>query len=253
MESDFGEGAMQKQIQKIRRSESGITGLETAIILIAFVVVASVFSFTVLTSGIFGAEKSKEAVSASFDEVRSSMTLKGNTIAYTGAVDNDGAPTTTTDRQDAAVRVDFTIGVALNGSPIDVTPAYQLDTASKFLETSGSTNTLVIQYIDATQTIDDMAWTIAFTGSNDGDFSLEPTEKAVITVWLQNLSWDANVPVDGLFYRTGTDSTDPFIDATGGLLQRFDVFSVQLTPVLGTPLFIEKIIPQSLNPIMNLR
>ena len=38
------------------QDERGITGLETAIILIAFVVVASVFAFTVLSTGVFLAE-----------------------------------------------------------------------------------------------------------------------------------------------------------------------------------------------------
>ena len=37
------------QLQKLIREQSGITGLETAIVLIAFVVVAAVFAFTVLT------------------------------------------------------------------------------------------------------------------------------------------------------------------------------------------------------------
>ena len=46
------------------RDQSGITGLETAIILIAFVVVASVFAFTVLSTGIFSAERGKETVFA---------------------------------------------------------------------------------------------------------------------------------------------------------------------------------------------
>ena len=40
-------------------SQRGITGLETAIILIAFVVVASVFAFTVISTGIFTSETSK--------------------------------------------------------------------------------------------------------------------------------------------------------------------------------------------------
>jgi flagellin FlaB len=44
--------------------QRGITGLETAIILIAFVVVASVFAFTVLSTGIFSSERSKETVFA---------------------------------------------------------------------------------------------------------------------------------------------------------------------------------------------
>ena len=41
-------------------SERGITGLETAIILIAFVVVASVFAFTVLSMGIFASRDQKK-------------------------------------------------------------------------------------------------------------------------------------------------------------------------------------------------
>ena len=44
--------------------QRGVTGLETAIILIAFVVVASVFAFTVLSTGIFSAERGKETVYA---------------------------------------------------------------------------------------------------------------------------------------------------------------------------------------------
>ncbi len=44
--------------------QRGITGLETAIILIAFVVVASVFAFTVLSTGIFASERSKDTVCA---------------------------------------------------------------------------------------------------------------------------------------------------------------------------------------------
>ncbi|MBN2219271.1 MAG: hypothetical protein JW697_03235, partial [Kosmotogaceae bacterium] len=37
-----------KVVEKIHRKEEGITGLETAIILIAFVIVASVFSYVVI-------------------------------------------------------------------------------------------------------------------------------------------------------------------------------------------------------------
>ena len=48
-------------------AQRGITGLETAIILIAFVVVASVFAFTVLSTGIFSSERSKETVFAALD------------------------------------------------------------------------------------------------------------------------------------------------------------------------------------------
>lgn len=56
------------------QSQQGITGLETAIILIAFIVVASVFAYTVLTAGVFSSQKANESVNAAIQEVRSSIT-----------------------------------------------------------------------------------------------------------------------------------------------------------------------------------
>ncbi|MCI0779097.1 MAG: hypothetical protein J4N32_03700, partial [Chloroflexi bacterium] len=148
------------------------------------------------------------------------------------------------------VRIALTIGVALQGVPLDVTPAYQINDTNKNLELSGDTNSLVINYIDQKQVISNVAWTVAFSGSNDGDFSLEPTERAVLTMWLQDYKYDA---IHGLYYALGTDITDPFLDTEADLLGAFDLFSIEISPVQGTPLFIEKVVPQSLNDIMNLR
>ena len=72
-----------------------VTGLETAIILIAFVVVASVFAFTVLSTGIFSAERGKETVYAGLEQARGSVELKGSVIA------NGVADTVLDDAEDA--------------------------------------------------------------------------------------------------------------------------------------------------------
>ena len=61
--------------------ERGITGLETAIVLIAFVVVASVFAFAVLTTGLLSSEKSKEAVIGALEETASTVSLRGSVVA----------------------------------------------------------------------------------------------------------------------------------------------------------------------------
>ena len=61
--------------------ERGITGLETAIVLIAFVVVASVFAFAVLNSGLLGSERSKETVLGGLAETSSTVGLRGDVIA----------------------------------------------------------------------------------------------------------------------------------------------------------------------------
>jgi flagellin FlaB len=71
---------MNSQFKRMLKDESGITALETAIILIAFVVVAAIFAFTVLSTGTFLTERSKEAAYAGLQEVRGSLELKGSVV-----------------------------------------------------------------------------------------------------------------------------------------------------------------------------
>ena len=63
------------------KEQRGVTGLETAIILIAFVVVASVFAFTVPSTGIFSSERGKETVFAGLQEARGTIEPKGSVVA----------------------------------------------------------------------------------------------------------------------------------------------------------------------------
>jgi len=74
---------MNAKLNRWLKDESGITALETAIILIAFVVVAAIFAFTVLSTGTFLTERSKEAAYAGLQEVRGSMELKGGVVLET--------------------------------------------------------------------------------------------------------------------------------------------------------------------------
>ena len=68
-------------------NQRGITGLETAIVLIAFVVVASVFAFAVLNTGFLSSEKSKEAALGGLQETSSTLSLRGEVIADSNAAD----------------------------------------------------------------------------------------------------------------------------------------------------------------------
>ena len=71
---------MNSELNRLIKEERGITALETAIILIAFVVVAAIFAFTVLTTGTFLTEQSKQAAYAGLQEVSSSMQLEGSVV-----------------------------------------------------------------------------------------------------------------------------------------------------------------------------
>ncbi|AGK60851.1 archaeal flagellin N-terminal-like domain protein [Archaeoglobus sulfaticallidus PM70-1] len=66
--------------EKIRMDEKGFTGLEAAIVLIAFVVVAAVFSYVMLGAGFFTTQKSQEVVHTGVQQASSSIELAGDVV-----------------------------------------------------------------------------------------------------------------------------------------------------------------------------
>src|SRR5512133_683494 len=66
---------------RFTKSENGFTGLEAAIVLIAFVVVAAVFSYVMLGAGFFTTQKSQEVVHTGVTQASSSVELGGDVIA----------------------------------------------------------------------------------------------------------------------------------------------------------------------------
>ena len=68
------------KVTGLHANQRGITGLETAIVLIAFVVVASVFAFAVLSTGLLSSEKSKETVLGGLEETSSTISVRGSVI-----------------------------------------------------------------------------------------------------------------------------------------------------------------------------
>jgi flagellin FlaB len=143
-------------LRRIHREERGITGLETAIILIAFVVVATIFAFVVLTTGIFSAERGKETVFAGLSKARGTMEVRGGIVASA-----TGSPL-------AVTNISFTVATTAGGESIPLDP-------------DAGTNRTVIAYRDASVTSDDVPYT-ADDIVGDGDHLLEPGEVKVISI-----------------------------------------------------------------------
>jgi flagellin-like protein len=78
-----------RYFKNIYKEQKGITGLETAIILIAFVVVAAVFAYTVLSAGLFSTQKSQEAVYSGLAETQNTIDIKGAVVANGAAMLNN--------------------------------------------------------------------------------------------------------------------------------------------------------------------
>ncbi len=224
---------MIRKLTGIHRWQKGITGLETAIILIAFVVVASVFAYTVLSAGLFSTQKSQEAVYAGLEETQSTMEQSGGVIAYKGDSNIGGAAS-------SVGRVEITIRSAMKGGePIDLTPPYTL--AGGALVSSGLENPATITFSDSNMIIADAAWTLSFIGNNNDDYYLETNEKAVITVWLHSYdgtNWSDGAVADGFLGNT--------------YVQTDDTFRLEIKAAKGAVLTVERTTPAYLDTVMDL-
>jgi flagellin FlaB len=152
-------GKLTELFRSLHKREEGITGLETAIILIAFVIVASVFAFVVLSTGLFSAERGKETVFAGLEKARGNLEVRG-ALTVTD-VDTNGTI-------DDADSIQFNVALAAGGYPISLNPdAY--------------TNSVVINWIDAQAREADVTYAVAWI-LTDGDTLLETGELAEVTV-----------------------------------------------------------------------
>ena len=231
---------MLKRIKKLlQRDERGITGLETAIILIAFVVVASVFAYTVLSAGIFSSQKGQEAIYEGLEETRASMALRGSVLGY-GATACD---LSNVSNRSTLWKVAFTLTNTLEGQAIDLTPAWSGGVTSA-LATTGDTNVCIVAYADQNQYIGDCAWTLGWVGKNDSDNLLESEEKAVMTVFLCD------------YYNTthcqiGNNSVG-LVDGLGNCVDPYDTCTWEIRPETGAALVIERTMPARIDTIMDL-
>lgn len=168
-----GKRWLEARWRALSKDQRGITGLETAIVLIAFVVVASVFAFAVLSTGLLSSEKSKETVLGGLAETSSTISIRGDIIAEAIA-DKTSIKT-----------VKFTLSSAAQAADaVDL-----------------STTGVVVTYLDSTQAINCKDKDYNFDGDPDtaeckwetlwiignGDL-LDPGEQTDMTVTLTNLS-----------------------------------------------------------------
>jgi flagellin FlaB len=167
---------MTRNMNKLLKDESGITALETAIILIAFVVVASVFAFTILSAGTASTERGEAAIYAGLEQVEGSMEVLGGVIAKA----NTG--------NTKVMTVEFTLTSAAGGGAIDLTQP--------------TDNKVVIDYRDESQFHTNITWTTSWLvcGESSCDNLLEEDEQVLIIVPLSDtLSSDLGTDTDFAF------------------------------------------------------
>jgi flagellin FlaB len=190
---------LKRLFASLHKREEGITGLETAIILIAFVIVASVFAFVVLSTGLFSSERGKEAVFAGLEKARGNLETRG---ALTVSDANDDGVI------DSADEIVFNVATAAAGFPIMVDP-------------TAYTNTVVINWIDADDRVPDLVYVVTQV-LGDGDLLLEAGELFQVTV---NPPPGSTLSVNEVF-------TLEVIPPTGGTMLLSRIMPPEIDPVM---------------------
>jgi flagellin FlaB len=155
--------------------QRGITGLETAIVLIAFVMVASVFAYVVLSAGLFSSQKAKEAVYQGMGQTSGSVALKGNVLA----------------RMENSVvkQVYIPIAAVAGGNPTD------------FSDTSTNNTKVNVSYSDANYFFSSVNWSLTKVITVNSDNLLDENEMFLITVDLTGLSYNGTAVSVGAYQR----------------------------------------------------
>ena len=228
------------------RRQNGITGLETAIVLIAFVVVASVFAFTIRSAGVFSSEANKQTIHAGLKETRTRLRQHGSAFAFAGFVGST----------QAVHKLVFIVSNSLAGEPVDLTAPYTTDDSGTDPDIVVGANTAtIVSYADENQRMSDLPWTVSFIGNGNGDSLLEDGEKAEITVWLMDRATAISVDsANSIGYMDGSGNGGGAggLTSTDTLVVKSTRFVLELTPQLGAPLTIQRAIPPGLRNVMNL-
>jgi len=149
---------MYRLLGRIRQDQEGLTGLSMAIILIAFVIVASVFAYVVLSAGLFSSQKAKEAINNGIQSTMATVEIRGNIIAH--MVDSE------------VTDIFFCIGVPTGGSPVDFTPS------------GNGTQLVVVSYSDAENYLPSVNWTVERLSWGNDDYLLDPNELFQMTIFI---------------------------------------------------------------------
>ena len=153
----------------MKKNENAFTGLEAAIVLIAFVVVAAVFSYVMLGAGFFTAQEAQTVVHTGMGQASSSIEVLGEVYGF------EGSGTTA----DNITNISFTIGLTSGNTPMDmarmrVTLATPTD--RNILTLANNTS------VEANPVAGNWSVSKMFDVVNSGDLVLDPNEKFQITV-----------------------------------------------------------------------
>ncbi len=216
-----------------RHNHRGVIGIESAIVLIAFVIVAAALASVVLNMGFATSQKAKTSIVATLAEAGSSLQIQGKVFGYaTTEIEALGIPIKIASGGDSVNLAEAFVSVKFTGPTVTYDDIYEgvLTTANEYnsLNATGTDADAAFtgalggprlcddSPLDGGNTLTETCAYIYFTVNDNNNEILDAGEHAVLAVW----------------FRSGNDAPDAL-----------DKVKIELIPSSGAALTVERNVP----------
>lgn len=222
-------GKWMKSLKRFARNKKAISALETAIVLIAFIIVASAFSYAMLNMGFLATQKSQQVIQGGLAAASSALLVDGPVYGYSTAPGSNGNITSVIfwlKTAEAGTSVDLNVNKTTVGfqNPRGVWP--------NIYNTLGSDLTFTVSNstykAGASATV--MTWEVG------SPYQLSSGQKVRVTIDLTQLSISAG----------------PGQNPDAGLVVKNEEFKVLVKPPVGSVLEIDRFAPASVAQVNDL-
>jgi len=214
-----------KSLKRFARNKKAISGLETAIVLIAFVIVASAFAYAVLNMGFLATQKSQQVVLGGLAAASSALVVDGPVYGYSTAPGPNGNLTS----------IIFWLKTASGASSVDLnvnktTISFQNPRGvwPNIYNTGGSDLTFSVGGTTYTAA----SGTTVLTWEVGSGYQILPGEKVRVTIDLTQL--------------TSTGATK------AGEVQKNEEFYIIVKPPVGSVLEMDRVAPPAVSQVNDL-
>ena len=177
-------------------NDEGFTGLEAAIVLIAFIVVASVFSYVVLGAGFYTTQKAQETVYRGVEQSTTNVQLVGNVY---------GLASNTTEGID---QIRFTIGL------VPGTPYIDLEKMTVIVSTPAY-GPKILSWTNQSASTKDTDFIALKNGIGTSQSSMAPGDQTEIQFIVTSIPHDTKINIE---IRPGVGASYPFSKTTPSII-----------------------------------
>ena len=224
-------------------SHRGLVGLETSLIIIAFVIVAAALSFVVLNMGFFTAQEAKTTIGSTLRGTEGILVVEGKVIASSYQASNPPSLNATT----------IPIKIAPGGDSVNLDPSITAVKYQSNLITYDDiyAGTLMPNTYTSLQTAMSAAQAAGlitldpFQGGNDADTDDWPDETTAFIYWTLSPNTDEILEV-------GEHAVLAIVFAAGDRPEYLDKIIVELILESGATLTVERKVPGITNEVVEL-